>query len=327
MKKILYTVLCTSIVFAATNIAIAQKNKSGNTKSEEIVIWKKGDNNTKFTIEMNNDDILINGKPLADFNDSNITVMERNRMMKDDNEMFMRPREFNNFSFNDNDAEETSALLGVTTEKSDDGVKITEVAKGSAAEKSGLKEGDIISKINSTTVNNPEELMDAIKSYKPKTEVKIYYQRAGKAGDTKAVLGERKQSISGNFSFNNNRFHSIDKNMFDDLRLKRPSMPAQFFRNFWMPPNKRLGLKIEDTDDDNGAKIINVTEGSNAAKAGLKKDDVIIEVDGKKIKNTDDVKEQVMQNEKPGFNVKAKRGTSEMNFEIRIPKDKNTADL
>jgi serine protease Do len=129
------------------------------------------------------------------------------------------------------------------------------------------------------------------------------------------------------FSFNGDGMPPMDGNMMKDFKFEMPPMPRQPFNNFWMPQNKKLGVKIEDTDDDKGARISTVEEGSAAEKAGLKKDDVITEVDGDKVNNTDDVREKVLENEKSSYTVKAKRGTAEMSFEIKIPKKIKSADL
>ncbi|MEI2740513.1 MAG: PDZ domain-containing protein [Chitinophagaceae bacterium] len=55
------------------------------------------------------------------------------------------------------------AMLGVTTEKVDEGAesKLT-VTKESAAEKIGLKEGDIITKVDDKKIENPDDLSAAI---------------------------------------------------------------------------------------------------------------------------------------------------------------------
>ena len=91
---------------------------------------------------------------------------------------------------------------------------------------------------------------------------------------------------------------------------------------------KRIGLKISDTDEGGNVKVIDVEEGSAAEKAGLKKDDVIIEIAGKKINNTDEAREQLNPEEaKPSYPVKALRNGTEMSFEIKIPKKLKTANL
>ena len=90
----------------------------------------------------------------------------------------------------------------------------------------------------------------------------------------------------------------------------------------------KLGARIEDADDDAGAKITKVEEGSAAEKAGLKANDVITEVNGKKVKNVQDVRHELMEvKDKTTYTIKAKRGGSEMSFEIKVPKKVNKADI
>ncbi len=67
---------------------------------------------------------------------------------------------------------------------------------------------------------------------------------------------------------------------------------------------------------------------SAAAKAGLKKDDIITEVNGNKVKNVNEVRKEVADvKDKNNYNLKAKRNGGDMNFEIKIPKKINKADL
>jgi len=331
MKKIFIPVLSLAIFSGITQSAVAQEDKAKANKQEEIVIRKNGDKDTKVTIEMKGDDVLINGKPLSEFKDDDVTVMKRKKIIRNGNDLLIGPRGGNSVFFNDDgDGEETRSFLGVTTDKDDKGVKITSVSKGSAAEKAGLKEGDVITKIGNKKINDPDELSDVVKSYKPKDEVKIYYERSGKSNDTKAVLGERKQSMSRSFFYNNNEVPHMNPKMFKDFNFQMPpmeTMPGQPFSKFWVGPNKKLGVKIEDTENNEGVKITNVEEGSVAEKAGLKKDDIITEVDEKKIETVDDAREEILQTDKTDYTIKAKRNGTDMNFEIKIPKKANSADL
>ena len=94
------------------------------------------------------------------------------------------------------------------------------------------------------------------------------------------------------------------------------------------PRQKRLGLKIQDTEEGGNVKVIEVEEGSAAEKAGLKKDDVIIEIGGVKVENTDDAREQLMPSEeKSAYTIKAKRNGADMTFEVKFPKKLKTANL
>ena len=46
----------------------------------------------------------------------------------------------------------------------------------------------------------------------------------------------------------------------------------------FFPRQKKLGLKIQDTEEGGNVKIIDVEDSSAAQKAGLKKDDIITEI-------------------------------------------------
>ena len=329
MKKIFITVLSLAIFSGITQNVNAQDEKIKENKEDEIVIRKNGEKDVKVTVEMKGNDVLINGKPLSEFKDEDITVMKRKKITRRGNDFFIGPRSGGDSFFNyDNNSEETVPFLGVTTDKNEKGAKVAEVSKGSAAEKAGLKEGDIITKIDDKKIEDPEDLTDAVKSYKPKDEVKIYYERKGKLNTAKAVLGERKTAAKA-FYFNNNEFPKMDQKAFKDFNFHMPPMdirPGQPFK-FWMDQHKKLGLRIEDVEGDAGAKITNVEEGSVAEKAGLKKDDIITEIDGKKVKDVEETRDAVSENDKTSYTIKAKRNGTDMNFDIKIPKKTNSSDL
>jgi serine protease Do len=98
--------------------------------------------------------------------------------------------------------------------------------------------------------------------------------------------------------------------------------------NYSFPRQKKLGLRIQDTEDGNGVKVLGTDTDSPAEKAGLKKDDIVTEIGGKRVSNTDEAREQLMDaQEKPAYTIKAKRNGSEMSFDIKIPKKLKTANL
>ena len=85
-------------------------------------------------------------------------------------------------------ADANHAMLGVTTEKADQGAEIKTVTKESAAEKIGLKEGDIITKIDDKKIENPDDLSAAIKAHKPGDKVTVTYLRDKKEQKATAEL-------------------------------------------------------------------------------------------------------------------------------------------
>ena len=108
-----------------------------------------------------------------------------------------------------------------------------------------------------------------------------------------------------------------------------PKMPNNYFKyKYWNKSTPKLGLKIEDVENNGGAKVLTVEEGSAADKAGLKKDDIITEINGERVNNVNEMREQLNEEDDKGIlNFKAKRNNAEMNFEVKIAKELNNADL
>ena len=322
------TILIVGSVFTTT--LLAQNPSPKEKKSEEIIIRKNGDKNNKMTIQVDGDSITVNGKPLSEYHDGEVSIMKRDyRNRSSDNFLYAPGNEAMDFDVFKNDDENAAphAFLGVVTDKSDEGAKINEVVKGSAAEKAGLVNGDIITSLGDKNITSPEDLMDAVKSHKTGDEVKVYYLRDKKKKDIKVKLGEtkgnKKTFIYKNFNPGNGN------NDFNFKMAPMPKMNNNFFKFKYNNDSKpRLGLKIEDTENNNGVKIINVEEGSPADKAGLKKDDIITSFNGEKVSNVEELMDQVNDSEdRQSLNIKAMRNNSEMNFEVKIPKKLNSADL
>jgi len=99
--------------------------------------------------------------------------------------------------------------------------------------------------------------------------------------------------------------------------------------NLKLFPNKqKLGIKIQDIEEENGVKVIEVSKEGLGEKSGLLKDDIISEIAGEKIKNTDDARYQLREvAEKKTYNVKVMRNGKEMMIEIKNPKELKTVDL
>lgn len=321
------TILISGSVF--TTPLRAQNNSPKEKKTEEIIIRKNGDMDKKMTIQVDGDSITVNGKPLSEYHDGDVTIMKRDlRNRRSENFLYAPDNKSMNFDLIQNNEENSSphTFLGVLTEKSDEGVKINEVVKGSAAEKSGLMKGDIITKLGDKQISSPEDLMDAVQSHKAGDEVKVYYTRDKKKKDVKVKLGETKD----------NKRISIYKNFgpgmgSNDFNFKMPPMPGMNNNNFFKfrYDNKpKLGLKIEDTENNAGVKILNVEEGSPADKAGLKKDDIITSFNGEKVNSVNEIMDKVNDSEEnQTLTIKAMRNNSEMNFEVKIPKKLNSANL
>ena len=90
----------------------------------------------------------------------------------------------------------------------------------------------------------------------------------------------------------------------------------------------KMGISIEDVEEGTGAKVIEVTEGSPAAKAGITKNDIIIAVDGKEIKDVTALQEKVGTLEAGStLSVKLTRDGKSKEVTVKIPKKVKKANI
>jgi serine protease Do len=150
---------------------------SDDDDREQIIIRRKGNKDVKVVVEVKNGEVKVNGKPVSEFKDDNVTITKSKVMVYDGRAIARVPRAAGSpyrsgtWSFDNGDVMELHGLsnkgfLGVVTEK-DNGAKIKEITKGSAAEKAGFKEGDVIVKVDDTKIEGPEDLSQAIGNHKP----------------------------------------------------------------------------------------------------------------------------------------------------------------
>jgi S1-C subfamily serine protease len=72
--------------------------------------------------------------------------------------------------------------------KEDGGALILNVMEDTPAEKAGLKAGDVITKIDEETVEDPGDLVRALSDYEEDDEITVTYVRHGKTATAKATL-------------------------------------------------------------------------------------------------------------------------------------------
>lgn len=303
---------------------------------EQIVITLKGDKKEKVIVEVNGDNITVNGKPLSEYKDGDITV---NRHKVRDRIALSKTQSGDwNYNFNDGNTmrffsgDENRAMLGVTTEKTEQGVQIQEITKESAAEKAGLKKGDIITKVNDTKITDPDGLSAAITKQKPGDKVTVTYLRDKKEQKATAELTKWKGLAAfGTTPGQDFKFDMGDLNLkLEDLKGKAKTIPRTDMHGQWNvnPARPKLGLSVQDTEDGKGVKVIEVDNEGTAKKAGLKANDVITEVDGKKVNSADEVAKIVRESkDKSSLMFKLQRDGKTQNIEVTIPKKLKTADL
>ena len=86
---------------------------------------------------------------------------------------------------------QTSGMLGVAPEDSDDGPLISRVYAGSGAEKAGLRVNDVITRLNGRLLRNREALFRGLSRMKAGQTVKLTVKRGDKEFEIEATLTSR----------------------------------------------------------------------------------------------------------------------------------------
>jgi serine protease Do len=336
-NKLFKLALAAVLILSIQTLALAQDEtpKEKGDKQEEIIIKKKGDKDVKVTVEIRDSQVLINGKPLSEYDDDNISIRRRIIFPGSDGE---------NFSFSMPEPPVSpfrggwsytgdlkyslaanGAFLGVSSEKTEaSGAKITQITKASAAEKAGLLKGDVITKIDDQAVSNPEDLSKVIHKYKPDDKVTVTYTRDGKEQKLTAVLGKSKGIYTPSFDMSVPNTDGLS-GLGDMSEMNRIYAPHAFSVRVGRP---RIGIKAQDTEDGKGVKVLDVDDESPADKAGIKEGDIITEFDGKPVNSATELAAfSAAAREKSSFKVKFKREEKSQEVEIKIPRKLKTADL
>ncbi|HWR32784.1 MAG TPA: PDZ domain-containing protein [Chitinophagaceae bacterium] len=329
-----------AMFFFAPLLLLAQKddrNKEDKKEVQQIIITRKADKVGKVVIEVNGDNVTVNGKSLDDYKDGDIKV-KVNKLR--DLESLSRIPGMGAWNFNGDVnsmflEDENRAMLGVTTEKAENGAEVKVVTKESAAEKAGLKENDIITKVDDTKIEDPDDLSAAIRKHKPGDKVTVTYLRDKKEQKATAELAKWKGINAFGMTVPGNNFKMEMPDMdFEHIMPKLQTLPRVMTPNGqnwnWSRSGggPKLGISVQDTDDGKGVKVIEVDDESNAEKAGIKEEDVITEVDGKAVNSADEIAKIIRESkEKISVMIKLQRGGKTQNIEVKMPRRLKTADL
>ena len=299
-----------------------EKDKSDKKDGDQIIITRKKTDNGKVTVVIDGDKVTVNGKPIEDLKDDDITV-NRHKIKDGYNGSW-------SYNWNDNDNfkmlydDGNTAMLGVVTESEDEGLRITDITEGSGADKAGLKEDDIITKVDDKKVDDPDDLTKLIRSHKPGDKVNITYLRDKKELKVTAELGKWKGSDFNTFNMPNMNFDMIAPNAGAHPKVK--IAPGQYYSFFDNRP--KLGLSVQDTEDGKGVKVIDVDDEGNGQKAGVKENDIITAINDKEVNSADEVARIIRESrDKPSVMLKIKRAGKMQNIEVRMPRKLKTADL
>jgi serine protease Do len=150
------------------------------------------------------------------------------------------------------------------------GALVDRVSEGSAAQKAGLQNGDIITAVNGKPINAPLSLRLTVGGMSPGTKVSVTYLRDSQPKTTDVILGE--QAAPGELAEaapQQGRSNVLDGITVGDL-----------------DDSARTELKIPK--DVKGVLVTDVTSDSVGNDVGLRKGDVILEMNRKPLASADE---------------------------------------
>ncbi len=290
--------------FLTTTTVSAQENTSGTKKI--TIITKTTDENgvtTTRTVEKEGDeteDIDWNEvmKYELEGDDVEIEVEQAPEAPETLFRFKMPHREYT--ITRDENAEDDRAFLGVYTNTESDGaLDVTGIVEKSGAEQAGLRSEDIITRIGDRPVGSYDELVQALGKHKPGETVTVEYRRAEKTESVQVQLTKRSDYFKKEVRWSGSDGEGGSFNWGDFEHKLDMKGTCEDLGNMFKEEKPKLGVNIEDADNNEGVKITSVNDNSAAAESGLLNGDIIYQVDDKKISTMNDLIEAV-QSHKPG---------------------------
>ncbi len=160
------------------------------------------------------------------------------------------------------------------------GVLVGDVVKDSPAEKSGIKRGDIITKVNNEEVDSPGELQDKIRSIEIGEKANIEVVRDGKKIFFLVKIGEMPTVEEEGSEFSKEKVFSVQTG------LKIEAVTPEIAKEVGLPWVK-------------GLIITEMIPGSSADDMGLQRGDIILEANRVEVSTVDEW-EKVISKLEPG---------------------------
>ncbi len=162
------------------------------------------------------------------------------------------------------------------------GALVAEVSPDSPADEGGIKAGDFIVAVDGKRVDSVNELRNAVAAIDPDEEVEIELYRDGEKRTRTVRLGEQPADMLRAFRDGDGRERDGD----GPSELERYGIEVADL-------NERLAEQLGYEDDRRGVVIVDVRAGTDAARAGLARGMLILEVNGKEVESVDGLKEIV----------------------------------
>jgi serine protease Do len=173
------------------------------------------------------------------------------------------------------------------------GALVSNVQPGSPAAKAGVRRGDVVTAINGEAVKDGNELRNHVAALQPGTRVDVNVLRNGKSETLALTLAE----------LSSDRGAAVDENGQADGR------DGTGF-GMSVEPLTRDRAEQLDLDVTTGVLVTSVEPSGRAADAGLRRGDVIQEVDGRHVDGVDALRSVLQQGDRPALLLVHRQGTT-----------------
>ena len=184
------------------------------------------------------------------------------------------------------------------------GVGVTRIVKDSPAEKAGLRQDDVILRVDGENITSVRKLNRIVSELAPDQSVKITVSRNGSEQDITATIGKRSANFfTKDLLGKQPKVWKWEGNEPREWKFEGPLLNKGFPNNgdltFMLDNSRRIGVSTMELTKQladyfgitggKGVLVTAVTEDGPAAKAGVRAGDVITAVDGEAIDSPGDV--------------------------------------
>lgn len=230
-------------------------------------------------------------------------------------------------------AEQLKSAGGVTN-----GVRIGEVDRDGAAEKAGLREGDVVVEYDGERVRSARQFSRLVQETPDGRTVSMAVQREGQRQTIEVT--PQSGTMTHGFDVDGDRIRrDVERGLrgLDHLPYFNFNGPAFDFDFEGRPPafapRARLGVQLDTLTPqladyfgakDGGVLVTGVTAGSAAEKAGLKAGDVIVSIDGDRVRDVGDLQSELRRSESGEMSIGVIRDRKETTLKATIESERRS---
>ena len=220
------------------------------------------------------------------------------------------------------------------------GVAVEKVVENSPADRAGLQNGDVIIRFDGAEVTSVRKLSRLISEVAPDHQATVTVLRNGGEREIKVTMGKREFPT---FENSGNLLRVMPSVPAMPPMPPMPDMPrvplaptVPFSHNekdgsfMFFGANRRVGISVTSLTEQlgeyfgatggKGILISSVRENSPASKAGLRAGDIIVEADGKEVKNSFDLTRSINEKKEGAVNLTVIRNKSRLNISVEPEK-------